>query len=109
MLLETAAYDTLSSKEAHYPPLSLRVLPYGVLPIWRQRYLLRWRMINPTVLCVLSLTKDLQKLRDPSLLKTDVCFVNGEWVKAKSGKTFEVRGRFYLETRCGLQAFPLTA
>ncbi|CAK7215485.1 succinate semialdehyde dehydrogenase NADP+ linked [Sporothrix curviconia] len=29
-------------------------------------------------------------LRDPSLLKTGVCFVNGEWVKASSGKTFEV-------------------
>ncbi|KAK8122333.1 succinate semialdehyde dehydrogenase [Apiospora sp. TS-2023a] len=30
------------------------------------------------------------KLKDPSLLKTDVCYVNGEWVKAASGKTFEV-------------------
>jgi len=30
------------------------------------------------------------KLNDPSLLKLDVCYVNGEWVKAKSGKTFEV-------------------
>ncbi|KJR85935.1 succinate-semialdehyde dehydrogenase (NADP+) [Sporothrix schenckii 1099-18] len=30
------------------------------------------------------------KLNDPSLLKTGVCFVNGEWVKAGSGKTFEV-------------------
>ncbi|ROV99318.1 hypothetical protein VSDG_03920 [Cytospora chrysosperma] len=30
------------------------------------------------------------KLRDPSLLKTNVCYVNGEWVKAASGKTFEV-------------------
>ncbi|PSR87158.1 Aldehyde/histidinol dehydrogenase [Coniella lustricola] len=30
------------------------------------------------------------KLNDPSLLKTDVCYVNGEWVKAASGKTFEV-------------------
>ncbi|CAK7273823.1 succinate semialdehyde dehydrogenase NADP+ linked [Sporothrix epigloea] len=29
-------------------------------------------------------------LRDPTLLKTGVCFVNGEWVKAGSGKTFEV-------------------
>ncbi|KAK0618178.1 succinate-semialdehyde dehydrogenase [Bombardia bombarda] len=27
---------------------------------------------------------------DPSLLKTDVCYVNGEWIKAKSGKTFQV-------------------
>lgn len=32
------------------------------------------------------------KLNDPSLLKTDVAYVNGEWVKAKSGKTFEVFG-----------------
>ncbi|TAQ87656.1 hypothetical protein B7494_g4033 [Chlorociboria aeruginascens] len=30
------------------------------------------------------------KLNDPSLLKTDVAYVNGEWVKAKSGKKFEV-------------------
>jgi succinate-semialdehyde dehydrogenase/glutarate-semialdehyde dehydrogenase len=33
------------------------------------------------------------KLNDPSLLKTDVGYVNGEWVKAKSGKMFEVTGR----------------
>lgn len=32
------------------------------------------------------------KLNDPSLLKTDVAYVNGEWVKAKSGKTFKVFG-----------------
>lgn len=30
------------------------------------------------------------QLKDPSLLKQDVCYVNGQWVKAKSGKTFEV-------------------
>ncbi|KAI1424518.1 Aldehyde/histidinol dehydrogenase [Xylaria sp. FL1777] len=30
------------------------------------------------------------KLNDSSLFKTDVCYVNGEWVKAASGKTFEV-------------------
>ncbi|KAL1862794.1 hypothetical protein VTK73DRAFT_6611 [Phialemonium thermophilum] len=30
------------------------------------------------------------KLRDPSLLKKDVCYINGQWVAAKSGKTFEV-------------------
>lgn len=30
------------------------------------------------------------KLKDPSLLKQDVCYVNGKWVKAASGKTFEV-------------------
>jgi succinate-semialdehyde dehydrogenase/glutarate-semialdehyde dehydrogenase len=34
------------------------------------------------------------KLNDPSLFKTDVAYVNGEWVKAKSGKTFEVFGMF---------------
>ncbi|GKT91572.1 succinate-semialdehyde dehydrogenase [Colletotrichum tofieldiae] len=33
------------------------------------------------------------KLKDPSLLKQDVCYVNGEWIKAKSGKTFDVNGR----------------
>lgn len=37
-------------------------------------------------------TDVLLQLRDPSLLKQDVCYVNGEWVKAKSGKTFEVFG-----------------
>lgn len=30
------------------------------------------------------------KLKDPSLFKQNVCYVNGEWVKAKSGKIFEV-------------------
>lgn len=30
------------------------------------------------------------KLKDPSLLKTGVCYVNGEWVTAASGKTFDV-------------------
>ncbi|KAI5864770.1 Aldehyde/histidinol dehydrogenase [Durotheca rogersii] len=30
------------------------------------------------------------KLKDPSLLKTGVCYVDGEWVKAASGKTFNV-------------------
>lgn len=30
------------------------------------------------------------KLNDQSLFKTNVCYVNGEWVNAKSGKTFEV-------------------
>ncbi|KAK4647492.1 succinate semialdehyde dehydrogenase NADP+ linked [Podospora bellae-mahoneyi] len=30
------------------------------------------------------------KLRDPSLFKQNVCYVNGEWIPAKSGKTFEV-------------------
>lgn len=33
------------------------------------------------------------KLNDPSLLKLDIAYVNGEWVKAASGKTFEVHGR----------------
>jgi succinate-semialdehyde dehydrogenase/glutarate-semialdehyde dehydrogenase len=32
------------------------------------------------------------KLNDPSLLKLNVAYVNGEWVPAKSGKTFEVHG-----------------
>ncbi|KJZ71553.1 Putative succinate-semialdehyde dehydrogenase [Hirsutella minnesotensis 3608] len=30
------------------------------------------------------------KLNDPSLLKHDVCYINGQWKPAKSGKTFEV-------------------
>jgi hypothetical protein len=37
------------------------------------------------------LTAQLQ-LKDPSLFKQNVCYVNGEWVKARSGKTFEVHG-----------------
>lgn len=36
---------------------------------------------------------DSLQLSDPSLLKLDVNFVNGEWVKAKSGKTFDVYGK----------------
>ncbi|POR32731.1 Glutarate-semialdehyde dehydrogenase DavD [Tolypocladium paradoxum] len=30
------------------------------------------------------------KLKDPSLLKHDACYINGEWKPARSGKTFEV-------------------
>jgi hypothetical protein len=37
------------------------------------------------------LTRQLQ-LKDPTLFKQGVCYVNGEWVKSKSGKTFEVHG-----------------
>ena len=33
------------------------------------------------------------QLNDKSLFKQDVAYVNGEWIKAKSGKTFEVTGR----------------
>ena len=40
-----------------------------------------------------TMQHDVPKLNDPSLFKTDVAYVNGEWVKAKSGKTFEVQGR----------------
>ncbi len=32
------------------------------------------------------------KLKDPSLFKENVCYVNGEWIPAKSGKTFQVTG-----------------
>jgi succinate-semialdehyde dehydrogenase/glutarate-semialdehyde dehydrogenase len=39
-----------------------------------------------------TMSHNVPKLNDPSLLKTDVAYVNGEWVKAKSGKTFEVHG-----------------
>ncbi|KAH6672193.1 succinate semialdehyde dehydrogenase-like protein [Halenospora varia] len=37
-----------------------------------------------------TMSHNVPKLNDPSLLKLDVAYVNGEWVKAKSGKTFEV-------------------
>ena len=33
------------------------------------------------------------QLKDPSLFKQNVCYVNGEWVTAASGKTFEVHGK----------------
>jgi len=35
---------------------------------------------------------EIPKLKDPSLLKLNVAYVNGEWVNAQSGKTFEVQG-----------------
>ncbi|TVY35787.1 Succinate-semialdehyde dehydrogenase [NADP(+)] [Lachnellula subtilissima] len=38
----------------------------------------------------MTLSHNVPKLNDPSLLKLNVAYVNGEWVKAKSGKTFEV-------------------
>ena len=31
------------------------------------------------------------QLNDPTLFKNE-CYVNGEWIKAKSGQTFEVHG-----------------
>ncbi|KAG9242118.1 succinate semialdehyde dehydrogenase-like protein [Calycina marina] len=36
-----------------------------------------------------SMPHNVPKLKDQSLLKTNVAYVNGEWVKAQSGKTFE--------------------
>jgi succinate-semialdehyde dehydrogenase/glutarate-semialdehyde dehydrogenase len=42
-----------------------------------------------------TMQHDVPKLNDPSLFKTNVAYVNGEWVKAKSGKTFEVHGMLY--------------
>lgn len=42
-----------------------------------------------------TMTHNVPKLKDPSLLKTDVAYVNGEWVAAKSGKTFEVNGEAF--------------
>ena len=43
----------------------------------------------------MTLSHNVPKLNDPSLLKLNVAYVNGEWVKAKSGKTFEVFGMLY--------------
>lgn len=42
------------------------------------------------------------KLNDPTLFKTGVAYVNGEWVKAASGKTFDVHGMFgtFIKSRC---------
>ena len=39
------------------------------------------------------LADHLSQLNDKSLFKQDVAYVNGEWIKAKLGKTFEVTGR----------------
>lgn len=36
------------------------------------------------------------KLKDPSLLKTNVAYVNGRWVSAKSGVTYDVKGLQFL-------------
>jgi len=38
------------------------------------------------------LIRRLPQLNDQSLFKQNVCFVDGEWIKAKSGKTFEAHG-----------------
>lgn len=40
-----------------------------------------------------TMQHNVPKLNDPSLFKTNVAYVNGEWVKAKSGKTFQVSGK----------------
>ena len=32
------------------------------------------------------------KLKDPALFKSKVAYVNGEWVKAISGESFQVTG-----------------
>ena len=37
-------------------------------------------------------TDGMIQLNDASLFKQNVAYVNGEWVKANSGKTFEVHG-----------------
>jgi len=39
-----------------------------------------------------NMQHNVPKLKDQSLLKLNVAYVNGEWVGAKSGKTFEVTG-----------------
>jgi succinate-semialdehyde dehydrogenase/glutarate-semialdehyde dehydrogenase len=43
-----------------------------------------------------TMLHNVPKLNDPSLLKTNVAYVDGEWVTAKSGNTFEVFGRLIL-------------
>lgn len=40
------------------------------------------------------------QLKDPSLFKKDVAYINGEWIKAQSGKTFEVHGNRPLPPPC---------
>jgi hypothetical protein len=65
------------------------------------RFLLRSRFQASTLPCLYTrpastMSHSVPKLNDPSLLKTNVAYVNGEWVKAKSGKTFEVTGMYGL-------------
>ncbi|KAG4033113.1 hypothetical protein MFRU_005g01300 [Monilinia fructicola] len=51
---------------------------------------------QPSTLPIINLRKasnmshTVPKLNDPTLFKTGVAYVNGEWVKAASGQTFEV-------------------
>ncbi|KAK6603610.1 succinate-semialdehyde dehydrogenase [Botrytis cinerea] len=53
---------------------------------------------QPSTLPIINLRKastmshTVPKLNDPTLFKTGVAYVNGEWVKAASGKTFDVHG-----------------
>ena len=47
----------------------------------------------PSIRLASTRSHNVPKLNDPSLLKTNVAYVNGEWVGAKSGKTFEVTGK----------------
>ncbi|KAH6634019.1 succinate-semialdehyde dehydrogenase NADP+ [Chaetomium sp. MPI-SDFR-AT-0129] len=44
-------------------------------------------IVNPSLRSASGLAP---KLKDPSLFKENVCYVNGEWVQAKSGNTFKV-------------------
>jgi hypothetical protein len=65
------------------------------------RILLRSRFQASALPCLYTrqastMSHSVPKLNDPSLLKTNVAYVNGEWVKAKSGKTFEVTGMYGL-------------
>ncbi|KAI9831127.1 MAG: hypothetical protein M1819_005215 [Sarea resinae] len=48
----------------------------------------------------MSLSHSVPTLKDQSLLK-DACYVNGQWVKAQSGKTFEVKGMFMSDPASG--------
>jgi succinate-semialdehyde dehydrogenase/glutarate-semialdehyde dehydrogenase len=55
----------------------------------------RFQKVNLPSICIRpasTMLHNVPKLSDPSLLKTNVAYVNGEWVGAKSGKTFEVFG-----------------
>jgi hypothetical protein len=54
--------------------------------------------LHPRVEHFVKTTDSDAQLNDPSLLK-DKTYVNGEWIGAKSGKTFEVHGTYIL-TSC---------
>ena len=66
--------------------------------IWRLQYVSRLICCNMHLESELADAGVLPQLNDPSLFK-DKTYVNGEWIGAKSGKTFEVHGTTMLSSK----------